>query len=284
MASLIAVGDNTMDVYLDRNIEYPGGNALNVSVMAARLGARSAYLGRVGDDRQGQYLLDCLQQEGVDASRCRMLAGNNGWACVDSIDGERVFLGSDPGVCRQLRLDADDLAYIGTFGLAHSSLYSGLQDQLAQVRQASGCLSFDFSDNWVEFDWQALIQHVDIAFFSAAEHSSKQAVELANSLRAMGPAVVVITRGAQGAIAVDARGTHEQPAQPCTFVDSMGAGDGFIAAFLLAWQARQSLADCLSEGVGYAGQVCGWNGGFGHGQAVDAERVQQLKRALNLQG
>jgi fructoselysine 6-kinase len=284
MASLIAVGDNTLDVYLDRNIEYPGGNALNVSVMAARLGARSAYLGCVGNDRQGQYLLDCLQQEAVDVSRCRMLAGNNGWACVDSIGGERVFLGSDPGVCRQLQLDADDLAYIGTFGLAHSSLYSGLQDQLAQVRQASGCLSFDFSDNWVEFDWQALIRHVDIAFFSAAECSSKQAVELANSLRAMGPAVVVITRGAQGAIAVDARGMHEQPAQPCTFVDSMGAGDGFIAAFLLAWRARQSLADCLSKGVGYAGQVCGWAGGFGHGQAVDAERVQQLERALNLQG
>mgnify|MGYP006138426439 CR=1 FL=1 len=177
------------------------------------------------------------------------------------------------------RLDADDLAYIGTFGLAHSSLYSGLQDQLAQVRQASGCLSFDFSDNWVEFDWQALIQHVDIAFFSAAECSSKQAVELANSLRAMGPAVVVITRGAQGAIAVDARGTYEQPALPCTFVDSMGAGDGFIAAFLLAWRARQSLADCLSKGVGYAGQVCGWAGGFGQGQATrDGDEVRHCNR------
>lgn len=96
MTSLIAVGDNTMDVYLDRNIEYPGGNALNVAVFASRLGTRSAYLGCVGDDRYGQRLLDCLQQEDVDASRCRTLPGANGWACVDNIDGERVFLGSDP--------------------------------------------------------------------------------------------------------------------------------------------------------------------------------------------
>lgn len=284
MGSLIAVGDNTLDVYLDRNIEYPGGNALNVSVLAARLGARSAYLGCVGDDRQGQYLLDCLQQEAVDASRCRTLTGANGWACVDSIDGERVFLGSDPGVCRQLRLDADDLAYLATFPLAHSSLYSGLEGQLGQIRQASGCLSFDFSDNWVEFDWQAMIQQVDIAFFSAADLSSREARDLADSMRAMGPATVVITRGAQGALAVDAQGVHEQAARPCAFVDSMGAGDGFIAAFLLAWQARLTLAECLARGVDQAGQVCGWAGGFGHGQTVDSQRVQQLKQALNIQG
>lgn len=284
MASLIAVGDNTLDVYLDRNIEYPGGNALNVSVLAARLGAGSAYLGCVGDDRHGQYLLDCLRQEAVDASRCRMLTGANGWACVDSINGERVFLGSDPGVCRQLRLNADDLAYLAQFPLAHSSLYSGLEGQLGQIRQASGCLSFDFSDNWVEFDWQALIQQVDIAFFSAADLSSREARDLADSMRAMGPATVVITRGAQGALAVDAQGVHEQAARPCAFVDSMGAGDGFIAAFLLAWQARLTLAECLARGVDHAGQVCGWAGGFGHGQTVDSQRVQQLKHALNIQG
>lgn len=284
MACLISVGDNTMDVYLDRNIDYPGGNALNVAVFASRLGAQSAYLGCVGDDRYGQRLLDCLQKEEVDASRCRTLPGANGWACVDRIDGERVFLGSDPGVCRQLRLSAEDMAYITTFPLAHSSLYSGLENQLAQIRHASGCLSFDFSDNWVEFDWLALIKHVDIAFFSAAHLSSKEAHELAHSMRSLGPAIVVITRGARGALAVDAQGVHEQPALPCTVVDSMGAGDGFIAAFLLAWQARHSLVDSLLAGVEYAAQVCGWSGGFGHGQTLDAERSQQLKKALNAQG
>lgn len=284
MASLIAVGDNTLDVYLDQNIEYPGGNALNVAVFASRLGARSAYLGCVGDDRYGQRLLDCLQKEAVDSSHCRTLPGANGWACVDSIGGERVFLGSDPGVCRQLRLQANDLAYIAKFPLAHSSLYSGLENQLAQIRHASGGLSFDFSDNWAEFDWPALIKHVDIAFFSAADLSSREAYELADSMRALGPSIVVITRGAQGALAVDAQDVHEQPALPGTFVDSMGAGDGFIAAFLLAWQARHSLTDCLLRGADYAGQVCGWSGGFGHGQALDAERSQQLKQALNIQG
>lgn len=283
MGGMIAVGDNTIDVYLDRNVEYPGGNALNVAVFAARLGARSAYLGSVGDDQYGQRLLDSLQQEKVESSHCRMLPGANGWACVDSVDGERVFLGSDPGVCRQLRLDTDDLAYIANFPLAHSSLYSGLEDQLAQIRQASGHLSFDFSDNWAEFDWSALIKHVDIAFFSAADRVQKEAYELATSMRSLGPSIVVITRGAQGALVLDADGFHEQRSLPCTVVDSMGAGDGFIAAFLLAWQARYRVADCLLHGVDFAARVCACEGGFGHGQEVSAARSHQLKRVLKIQ-
>ncbi|HEX8593048.1 MAG TPA: PfkB family carbohydrate kinase [Pseudomonas sp.] len=284
MASLITVGDNTMDVYLDRNVEYPGGNALNVAVFASRLGIRSAYLGCVGGDLYGQRLLHCLQEEGVDSSRCRTLPGANGWACADSIDGERVFLGSDPGVCRQLRVDAEDLAYIATFPLAHSSLYSGLEQQLATIRHASGCLSFDFSDNWIEFDWPALIKHVDIAFFSAASLSSEEAHELAHAMRALGPSTVIVTRGALGALAVDAQGVHEQPSLPCAVVDSMGAGDGFIAAFLKARQAGHGLAQCLLQGAEYASRVCGWNGGFGHGQVLDVERSDHLKQALNAQG
>ncbi|KIQ36545.1 MULTISPECIES: PfkB family carbohydrate kinase [Pseudomonas syringae group] len=284
MASLIAVGDNTMDVYLDRNIEYPGGNALNAAVFASRLGARSAYLGCVGDDRYGKCLLDSLQKEHVDTSRCRTLPGANGWACVDSIDGERVFLGSDPGVCRQLQLSTEDLAYIAQFPLAHSSLYSGLENQLAQIRHASGCLSFDFSDNWVEFEWKGLIGQVDIAFFSAADLPSQDAHELALQMQAMGPKIVVITRGARGALATDGQGIHEHPGLACSVVDSMGAGDGFIAAFLLANQARYGLAECLVRGVDYAVQVCGWNGGFGHGQTMDVERSEHLKNALKNQG
>ncbi|WP_263264165.1 PfkB family carbohydrate kinase [Pseudomonas sp. RIT-PI-S] len=284
MARLVAVGDNTLDVYLDQLLDYPGGNALNVAVFAARLGATSAYLGCVGSDEHGQRLLACLAEEGVAAGHCRTLPGPNGWACVDRIDGERVFLGSDPGVCRQLRLSAEDLAYLATFPLAHSSLYSGLEQQLEAVRNASGCLSFDFSDNWEEFDWQALIAHVDIAFFSAAALNREQALALAQAMRARGPTIVVLTRGAEGAIAVDAQGVHEQASLPCTLVDSMGAGDGFVAAFLLAWQDGHGLPECLAQGAGYAAQVCGWPGGFGHGRAITAARARQLKQALNAQG
>ena len=49
----------------------PGGAPANVAVAAARLGARTAFVGKVGDDAFGRFLAETLQQEGVDASGIR---------------------------------------------------------------------------------------------------------------------------------------------------------------------------------------------------------------------
>ena len=60
MVSLIGVGDNTVDTYLQTHTRYPGGNAVNVAVLAQRLGARAAYLGSLGDHARGKLIYDLL--------------------------------------------------------------------------------------------------------------------------------------------------------------------------------------------------------------------------------
>jgi len=50
-------------------------------------------------------------------------------------------------------------------------------------------------------------------------------------------------------------------------VDTLGAGDGFIAACLLAILDGAGIAAALEAGVEQAAQVCGYQGGFGHGGA-----------------
>ena len=47
---LIALGDNVIDYYHNTQECFPGGNAVNVAVHAARLGAQAEYLGSLGDD------------------------------------------------------------------------------------------------------------------------------------------------------------------------------------------------------------------------------------------
>jgi len=47
---ILGLGDNIIDRFVDRGIDYPGGNAVNVAVYARRLGAESGYLGVFGDD------------------------------------------------------------------------------------------------------------------------------------------------------------------------------------------------------------------------------------------
>lgn len=61
---LIAIGDNVVDVYLERNEMYPGGNALNVAVLSRQFGAaETAFIGIVGNDTEGDHILESLKKK-----------------------------------------------------------------------------------------------------------------------------------------------------------------------------------------------------------------------------
>jgi fructoselysine 6-kinase len=69
---LIAVGDNVTDCYVDDNVYYPGGNAVNVVVNSKRDGAEKAsYIGIFGNDENAKWIQECLVKEEIDMSRSR---------------------------------------------------------------------------------------------------------------------------------------------------------------------------------------------------------------------
>jgi fructokinase len=90
--------------------------------------------------------------------------------------------------------------------------------------------------------------------------------ETARALLAAGPAVVLLTRGAAGALVVTAAGERDVPAVPVEVVDTIGAGDAFCGGFLSGWcaalRARRStddlgaVADAAGLGVLVASMTC----------------------------
>jgi len=278
MASVLGLGDNTIDVYLDEALGFPGGNAVNVSVFCSRLGARSAYLGAVGDDIHGERLLASLAQESVDVSRCQTVKGNNAWACVESNNGDRRFLGSNPGVCKQLELAPDIQPYMSQFDVVHTSTYSGLDQRLPELRGACNKLSYDLSDDWDDRQLDDVCPHVDILFISASDQSELECQQLAQRCLDLGVHQVVITRAEQGSMGF-MTGTHtKQSAIETTVVDTMAAGDGFISAYLMACVDNKTLGQCLYEGAVYAARVCREEGGFGHRFSIAPEFHEKLTK------
>ena len=95
---IVGVGDNVLDRYIDQGLMYPGGNAVNVPVLALRFGAEAAaYVGAVGDDEGGSWLLEALGLEGLDTSRVKVLPERNSYSRVALVDGDRTFVGGDKG-------------------------------------------------------------------------------------------------------------------------------------------------------------------------------------------
>ena len=265
----LGIGDNVVDRYHDLGRMFPGGNALNVAVAAARAGARAAYLGAVGTDRAGEVVLAGLRAEGVDTSRGRVVDGPNAYADVTVVEGDRVFGGSDIGVSR-FWLDADDLAWAATFDLVHTGDCSMLENQVADLAAAAP-VAFDFSIHREPAYLDSILPHLAVACYSASDLGEEAARDLLARSVARGPRLALATRGTADALLHDGRQTWRQPVLAGSVVDTLGAGDSFIGRLLVGVMRREDPAVSLHAAALAAAATCGSYGAFGHGSPLAPE-------------
>jgi sugar/nucleoside kinase (ribokinase family) len=245
------------EVWADSSAESPGGIA-NFAVALSRLGLSTGLAAAFGRDDHGDR---CWQQlagvEGIDLSHSRQVEG---WATPVTValayDGDRALvtrgttppLGSDdlltpPPPCRAVA------AHIGPWR----------NDWLAKAK-AGGSVVFadvgwDPSEQWDPVVLEQL-EHCDVFLPNATEAMNytrtATPAEALDRLSERVP-VVVVSRGADGALAIDSR-TGERvdvPAFTVEAVDTTGAGDVFAAGFIAAtlWQLP------LAERVRFASLV-----------------------------
>jgi fructoselysine 6-kinase len=263
---LAGVGDNVVDRYRDLGTMFPGGQALNVAVYAHRFGLETAYLGAVGDDVAGRHVLGAMHSEGIDTSRVRVVPGPNATGEVTLVDGNREFVGGDAGVSK-IRLDEGDLAYLAGFDLIHSSESSYLEDQLGLLAGVAP-LSFDFSVHRDPAYLEPLVPFVEIAEFSLSDLADADAEAWLERVHRLGPRLVLATRGASGALLYDGRRFWRQVAVETQLIDTLGAGDAFIARFLVGVLRDEPVETSLAAAAVEAAAVCGAYGAFGYGTAA----------------
>ena len=274
---IVGIGDNVVDRYLARGQMFPGGNALNVAVFARRAGAQTAYVGALGTDRAGRQVLRALQEEGVDVSRVRIVPGPNAYAEVNLVDGDRQFVGSSLGVS-MFTPDAGDLAMARAADLVHSSTYSGL-DEWVQAQREELAISFDFSDRIGQTYVEAIGPGLVSAQFSGAALDDQTAEDLARWTVSLGTRLVLVTRGAKSAIACMGDRCYTQQPRPVLPVDTLGAGDAFIAAFLVAHLEGADVPEAMARAADAAAATCGYFGGFGHAGPIE-DRTANAQEAV----
>jgi fructoselysine 6-kinase len=260
---LATVGDNCIDVlrYADgRVVRRLGGNAVNVAVQAVRAGAEVEYFGAVGDDVNGQFTLSVLAAQGVDIDGAVVRSAPTSVTEIDvRPDGERILAREDFGACRGYVPLPSDLERI----LRADHVHIGWLDDGGALRRALAQrgrpVSQDLSVNAHSRDLG--VEGLTIAFGSLAGPPAP-AEALARDWLARGVAVAVVTRGPEGATVVTREGVWHVPAEPVEPVDTTGAGDSFIAAFLLARLGGAAPEQAARAGVRAARLTCLHEGGF----------------------
>jgi fructokinase len=232
-----------------------GGAPANVAVGLARLGARVGLMTLVGPDAFGTFVRDRLAAEGVDVAAVGVhRTAKTGVTFVAvGAHGERSFLFfRHPSADQMIAAhDVDDkllararIVHVGSSTLAREPSRAATLKAIAQAKRAGCLLSTD--PNWRAHLWenpaeaapmlQALVAECDLVKISDDELAPLTGVtdpeEGAHKLRALGPALVVVTLGARGCYVEHATGADWLPGERVDVVDTTGAGDGFVAGLL----------------------------------------------------
>ncbi len=258
--SIVCIGDSCVDHYEALHQKFPGGNPVNYAVYLRRLGVASSFVGAVGSDEDGALVLQALAEKGVDVSHVQVLPGSTPSTTVRMERGNRVFTSYETGIMEAYQLRPEDLSFIGTHAMAVSDLWGKCEDRLGEIRALGIPVAFDCADLPDDPISQKVIPNTDILFFSDDAAPVDKVLEKMKAIFHQGPSVVVAMRGAKGSLAYDGAQYYSEPAIDCPVVDTLGAGDSFIAGFLdatlrgLPMRERMLAGSaCASVTIGYVG-------------------------------
>jgi len=225
-----------------------GGLTGTAIVAAARLGARTRMLGRLGDDDIGDQVVAGLQADGVDASGLIRVPGGRSLVSVVIVDqdtAERtIYCRSDVGTdC------SPDLIDLGALkGADALVLDAHWADGARAVARRAGELGVpivcDINPKPENVDIISLCDYPIVNRASALKFAgTDDHFEALERIRALGPKAAVITCGPDGAYYSDGVDRDHMPAFRIDAVDTTGAGDVFHGAFAFGltqgWELRE---------------------------------------------
>lgn len=254
-----------------------GGAPANVAAAVARLGGRSAFIGKVGADPFGEFLADTLKGLGVNASGLRVSAEEHTTLAFVSLkaNGERSFsFCRNPGADSCLSADELDstvlesakILHVGSLSLTREPERGATFAAITRARNAGALVSYD--PNWRPALWgnrdeavelmRRVVPLADIVKVSEEELELLYGVELeseadlergAEAILSEGPRLALITLGEQGTY-WSASGSGELVAAFASdAVDTTGAGDAFVGALLWRLTRPEATDNPLGRGA-----------------------------------
>ena len=279
MAEAVCLGELLIDMVSEmdaslsdapRFLKAPGGAPANVAVGLQRLGTSASFVGSVGDDPFGEFLIETLKNENVDVSSISKsnIARTTIAFVATRRDGKKdICFYRNPGADMQLR--AEDLSqrtfdnarlfHCGSVSLSENPCRDA-QFHAAKVARENGLL-VSFDPNWRPSLWKnyeearelihAMFPLSDIVKIADEEWEfvtgTSDFPEGAAQIRALGPKLVVITKGADGAYFNCDGAEGEVAGFLANAIDTLGAGDAFVAGLLHQLLQHRVLEDALNH-------------------------------------
>lgn len=271
-----------------------GGAESNVAIGLARLGHKVRWISALGEDPLGELIIRVLENEGVQVVASRSKKYPTGLMVKSPSTGTERFVSYYRAGSAASKLSAEDISidsladakivHITGITPALSDCALELTKRVIQLaKQANAILSFDLNYRaalWSKEDagktLRELVKQTDIVFGDALEYrmllGNEEAgtVNLMQEVRQLGPTQVVLKLADQGAAALIGNELLQKSAMAVDVVDTVGAGDAFVAGYLSGILDGQLAVDCLERAIFCGAQAC-TNAGDWEGAPTRAE-------------
>lgn len=233
----------------------PGGAPANVLVAANRLGNRTAFIGKVGNDMHGHFLKGVLEEQNIDTTG--VIIDDNYFTTLafvsNTADGERTFsFARKPGADTQLAKEelkeeivrSTKVFHIGSLSLTDEPSRSTTFAAIEMAKESGSIISYD--PNYRGSLWpsvecamehmRSLIPYADVMKISDEETALLTDIAevdgAAKKLYEQGVKIAIVTLGKDGAYVYNKDGGFHVPGFVSKAVDTNGAGDSFWGGFL----------------------------------------------------
>ncbi|MBL7055199.1 carbohydrate kinase family protein [Candidatus Woesearchaeota archaeon] len=321
MYDVITVGSNTVDVFAKTKfselikifkpegetdlLAYPtgakilveelnfttGGGGTNTAVALSRLGHKVAYLGKLGDDENANFIINYLKKEKIDliASRGK---GCSGYSLIlDSLEHDRTIL-AFKGLNDKFKFSEIQLKKLKTKWFYFSSMmnesFKMLEELSAYAKKKNIKVAFNASSYLVENGkgyLKKLLGNVEILVLNEEEAcllvGSGTVNGMLKELRSLGPNMVVITKGKRGAAAFDGKSIYQGIPNKIKIVETTGAGDAFASSFLSGIIKKKDVEFAMKLGITNAESVISYHGAkeklLKYGEALKIMKKRPIK-------
>lgn len=254
--------------------EISGGSAANTLAGMAALGHKCAFIGQVADDQLGEVFAHDIRAAGIDfdvpardqeppTARCLILVTPDAQRTMNTFLGASQFLAA-PLIDKTL-IESAAILYLEGYLWDPQEPRAAMRAAITHARSAGRKVAFTLSDAFVidrhRDDFLALINEgmIDILFANETEICSlnqTEDFEAAVLASAAKIPLLVVTKGEQGAIAVQDGVRYAVPAEPVErLTDTTGAGDLFAAGVLAGLAQARAIDTCLTMGAVCAAEV-----------------------------
>jgi len=233
--------------------EAPGGSAANTIVGLSRLGVATGFVGAVGRDPEGRFLLEDLKKEKVDTLGVVAKEDRSG-TVIGLVEktGERTLY-IYPGANSSMEIKDIKLDYIDSAEYLHTSSFvdeAQLRMQTELVSRIKPKISFAPGLLCQKYGIEKLapiIKKSHLVFLNEMEIQALTRLSPergAEELLGFGAKIIVATLGEEGCYITDGKENYRVPAIKTNVLDTTGAGDAFAAGFLYAMLRGRSLQEC----------------------------------------